>query len=68
MAEQFDTRPTQTDRFDLHNGNVDQELARDNLCGTRDYRNGNACHRTALHPGPCAFESAGAPAPPDPQH
>ena len=63
MAEQFDTRAQRPDRFDLHNRNVDEALARDDLCGVSDLRNGHSCHRPALHPGSCAFESTNRPPP-----
>lgn len=68
MREPFDIRAEGTDRLDLHNNDVDQALARENLCGIKDLRTGRSCHRSALHLGPCAFNSLIQPPLPDAQH
>lgn len=65
MVELFDTRAERTDRQDLHTANVDQDLAGENMCGVTDLRTGRACHRPALHPDSCAFDSPLRLSPPD---
>jgi len=44
------------ERNDLHNTNIDEAAAGDNLCGTTHLQDGSMCRLPALHDGACVFE------------
>ena len=52
-------RPDSEPRLDVHNSNIDEEIAERGLCGTRDLTTGRTCRLTALHPDGCDFAEAG---------
>lgn len=43
------------ERGDLHNCNVDEVAARNEMCGFADLRTGRICPLPARHRGPCGF-------------
>ena len=49
------TRPTDEPRLDVHNANVNEDLAEAGLCGTLNLITGGACQLPALHEGGCDF-------------
>ena len=44
------------ERNDLHNSNIDEGAASDDLCGTTHLQDGRICLLPALHVGPCEFQ------------
>jgi hypothetical protein len=52
-------RPENETRLDIHNSNIDEDVAERGLCGTRDLATGRTCQLTALHPDGCDFADAG---------
>jgi hypothetical protein len=49
------TRSKDEPRLDVHNANVDEELAEAGMCGTLHLATGGACRLPALHEGGCDF-------------
>lgn len=49
------TRSEGEPRLDLHNANVNEDLAEAGLCGTIDLVTGAVCRLPALHEGGCDF-------------
>lgn len=56
------TRSTGEPRLDIHNANVNEELAEEGLCGTVNLVTGGVCHLPALHEGGCDFHRTASPA------
>ena len=50
-------RPEDEPRLDVHNSNVDHQMADSGQCGTLDLRTGRVCRRPALHTGGCEFQA-----------
>ena len=44
------------ERNDLHNSNIDEGAAGDDLCGMTHLQDGRICLLPALHVGPCEFQ------------
>jgi len=57
------TRPVTEPRLDLHNANVDEDLAEAGLCGTVNLVTGGTCDLPALHQGGCDFHRTVMPEP-----
>lgn len=57
------TRPKNEPRLDVHNANVDEDLAGAGLCGTLNLITGGACQLPALHQGGCDFHRISMPPP-----
>jgi len=49
--------------LDLHNANVDEDLAEAGLCGTVNLVTGGTCDLPALHQGGCDFHRTVMPEP-----
>jgi hypothetical protein len=49
------TRSESEPRLDVHNANVNQDLAEAGLCGTLNLVTGGTCRLPALHEGGCDF-------------
>jgi hypothetical protein len=49
-------RPEGEPRLDVHNTNIDKQLAEAGRCGHVDLKNGRTCRLTALHSGGCDFQ------------
>jgi hypothetical protein len=56
------TRPKGEPRLDVHNANVNEDLAESGLCGTVNLVTGGACRLPALHDGGCDFHRIATPA------
>jgi hypothetical protein len=50
-------RPEGEPRLDVHNRNVDEDMADAGQCGTLDLTSGRVCRLPALHPGGCDFQA-----------
>jgi len=57
------TRSVSEPRLDIHNANVDEDLAEAGLCGTVNLVTGGVCHLPALHEGGCEFHRTTTPEP-----
>lgn len=57
------TRSKSEPRLDIHNTNVNEDLAVEGLCGTVNLVTGGACHLPALHEGGCDFHRITGPVP-----
>jgi hypothetical protein len=55
------TRPKGETRLDVHNSNVNEDLAEAGLCGTVNLVTGEACRLPALHQDGCEFHRLTAP-------
>lgn len=55
------TRSLSEPRLDIHNANIDENLAEAGLCGTINLVTGGVCHLPALHEGGCDFHRTGTP-------
>ena len=56
MADQIGTtRSKDEPRLDVHNANVNEDLAEAGLCGTLNLVTGAVCQLPALHHGGCDF-------------
>jgi hypothetical protein len=56
------TRSKSEPRLDIHNTNVNGNLAGAGLCGTTNLITGGVCHLSALHQGSCDFHRITTPA------
>lgn len=56
------TRSKSEPRLDVHNANVNQDLAEAGLCGTLNLVTGGTCRLPALHEGGCDFQRITMPA------
>ena len=55
------TRSKGEPRLDIHNANVNGDLAGAGLCGTTNLVTGGVCHLPALHEGGCDFHRIATP-------
>ena len=55
------TRSKGEPRLDIHNANVNEDLAEAGLCGTVNLATGGICRLPALHEGGCDFHRISTP-------